>query len=87
MIAVAFFTLVGMALVGIALNLVIRIRLMKRDTARDRLDWLSRGSAEAWDTYKALFPNSSMPRFLRIIFWAVVVFAFLTLIVGLLMPR
>ncbi len=87
MVAIGFFTLVAMAILGIAFNIIVRVRLMKRDTARDRIAWLSRGSAEAWDTYDALFPGSLMTRFLRAMFWVVIAFAAVLLAVGLLMRR
>jgi len=85
MFAIAFSTLVLMALLGIAYNIAIRIRLMKHDTARDRVAWLSRGSAEVWDAYEALFPGSFIPRYLRFVFWTVIVGAALVLVGSILM--
>lgn len=85
MVGVAFSVLVLMALLGIVFNIVIRIRLMKHDTARDRLAWLSRGSSEVWDTYEALFPGSFMPRYLRFLFRALIVCAALALISAVLL--
>jgi hypothetical protein len=60
---IGFFTLVAMALLGRVLNIIIRVRLMKHDTARDRIASLSRGSAEAWDTYDS--PTVSCRDFLE----------------------
>jgi hypothetical protein len=71
MFAAAFSILVMMVLVTGAFYLVMRIRLMRMDSARDRIEWLSlRGGDEVLDTYEALFPRSVLPRFCRFVFWA-----------------
>ena len=76
LIAVAFFALVVMALVTGSFYWVMRIRLMRMDTARDRIEWLSlRAGDDVLDTYKSLFPGSVLPRFCRFAFWAFIVFA------------
>jgi hypothetical protein len=57
-----------------AFHLVMRIRLMKMDSAQDRIEWLSlRGGDEVLDTYETLFPRSMLPRFCRFAFWTVIV--------------
>jgi len=76
MVAVAFSALMIMALVSIAFYWAMRIRLMRMDSARDRIEWLSlRSGDDVLDTYKALFPRSVLPRFCRFAFWAVIVCA------------
>ncbi len=76
MVAVAFFTLVILALVDIAFWWVMRIRLMRTDSARDRIEWLSfRSGDDVLDTYAALFPHSVLPRYCRFLFWTGIVSA------------
>ena len=51
-----FSAMVIFALVSGAFYLAMRIRLMRADTARDRIEWLSlRGGDDVLDTYEALF--------------------------------
>ncbi len=74
MVAVTFFALVILALVNIAFWRVMRIRLMRMDSARDRIEWLSfRSGDDVLDTYAALFPHSVLPRYCRFAFWTVIV--------------
>ena len=73
MVAAAFSVLVMMALVTGVFYLVMRIRLMRMDSARDRIEWLTlRGGDEVLNTYEALFPRSVLPRFCRLAFWALI---------------
>jgi hypothetical protein len=70
MVAVAFLALVILALVNIAFWWVMRIRLMRMDSVRDRIEWLSfRSGDDVLDTYAALFPHSMLPRYCRVAFW------------------
>lgn len=58
MVAVAFSAVVILALVSNAFYFVMKIRLMRVDSARDRIEWLSfRSSDDVLNTYKALFPR------------------------------
>ena len=76
MVAVAFFAFVILALVDIAFWLAMRIRLMRMDSARDRIEWLSfRSGDDVLDTYAALFPRSVLPRFCRFLFWTAIIMA------------
>jgi hypothetical protein len=71
---VAFSALVFMAVVSGACYVVMRIRLMRMDTARSRIEWLSlRSGDEVLDTYEGLFPGSFLPRFCRGAFWTFIV--------------
>ena len=73
MVAVAFAALVIMAVVNVAFWLAMRIRLMRRDSARDRIEWLSlRSGDDVLDTYASLFPHSVLPRYCRFVFWTVI---------------
>jgi len=70
MFGLMFSALLVIALLCTAFHIAMRIRLMRTDTARDRIEWLSfRGSTEVMDTYQSLFPRSLLPRFCRIAFW------------------
>jgi hypothetical protein len=76
MVAVAFLALVIMALVNIAFWWAMRIRLMRMDSARDRIEWLSfRTGDDVLETYAALFPHSVLPRYCRFAFWTAIVCA------------
>ena len=76
MIAVAFSALVMLALVSIVFHWYMRIRLLKMDSSRDRIEWLSfRGGDDVLATYEDLFPRSVLPRFCRFVFWAFIFFA------------
>jgi hypothetical protein len=69
-----FSVMVILAFVSGAFYFAMRIRLMRVDTARDRIEWLSfRRSDDVLDTYEALFPRSVLPRFCRLVFWTVIV--------------
>ena len=67
MVAVVFLALPILAGVNLAFWLVMRIRLMRMDSARD--------SADVLGTYAALFPNSVLPRFVRFASWTLLVCA------------
>ncbi len=74
MVTVAFLALVMLALLNIAFWSVMRIRLMRMDSARDRIEWLSfRSGDDVLDTYAALFPHSVLPRSCRLVFWTAIV--------------
>ena len=76
MIAVAFSALVMLGLLSIGFHWYMRIRLLKMDLSRDRIEWLSfRGGDDVLTTYEDLFPRSVLPRFCRFVFWAVIFFA------------
>ena len=71
MVAVVFAAIVILALVSGTFYWAMRIRLMKADSARDRIEWLSfRNGDDVLNTYEALFPTSILPRFCRYVFWA-----------------
>jgi hypothetical protein len=70
MFGLLFSVLAIIALLSVAFHITMRIRLLKMDAARDRIEWLSfRSSTEVMDTYQALFPRSILPRFCRFAFW------------------
>jgi hypothetical protein len=76
MVAVAFLAGVILALVSIVLHWTMRIRLMRLDSARDRIEWLSfRSGDDVLNTYEALFPRSTLPRFCPFVFWTAIALA------------
>ena len=80
MVGVAFLAFVILALVNIAFWWVMRIRLMRMDSARDGIEWLSfRSDDDVLDTYAALFPHSVLPRYCRFAFWTIVLSAAIAL--------
>jgi hypothetical protein len=80
MLGLMFSALVIIAILCTAFYTAMRIRLMRIDTARDRIEWLSfRGSTEVMDTYQSLFPRSLLPRFCRFAFWGLILCAALVL--------
>jgi hypothetical protein len=73
MIAVVFSAVVILALVSSGSYWVMRIRLMRADSARNRIEWLSfRSGDDVLNTYAALFPRSVLPRFCRLVFWTLI---------------
>ena len=76
MFVVAFLLIVIVALASGALLLTMRIRLMRMDSSRDRIEWLSfRTGDDVLSTYESLFPGSVLPRFCRFVFCAAIVLA------------
>ena len=69
-----FSAMVVLGLVSGAFYFAMRIRLMRADSARDRIEWLSlRSSDDVLDAYEALFPRSVLPRFCHFVWWTVIV--------------
>jgi hypothetical protein len=76
MFGLLFAVLVVIGLLSTVIHTAMRIRLMRMDAGRNRIEWLSlRGWAEVMDTYQTLFPRSSLPRFCRFVFWDFIIFA------------
>lgn len=74
MFAIAIAAMVILALVSIVVHWTMRIRLMRLDSTRDRVEWLSfDGGDDVLSTYEALFPRSVLPRFCRLVFWTAIV--------------
>ena len=75
-----FSVMVISGLVSGAFYFTMKIRLMRADSARDRIEWLSfRSSDDVLDTYEALFPRSLLPRFCRLVYWMVIIIAAISL--------
>ena len=76
MVAVAFSAMVLLAIASIVMHWVMRIQLLRLNSARDRIEWLSfRSGDDVSSTYEAMFPRSVLPRFCRFAFWTALVVA------------
>jgi hypothetical protein len=76
MFAIAFFATVILTILSIIAHWTMRIRLMRLDSTRDRIEWLSfHGGDDVLNTYEALFPRSVLPRFCRLVFWTALIAA------------
>jgi hypothetical protein len=76
MVAIAFCAMLILGLVSMVAHWTMRVRLMRLDSTRDRIEWLSfRGGDDVLNTYEALFPRSVLPRFCRFVFWTAIVIA------------
>jgi hypothetical protein len=82
MFAVFFSILVIMAIVGSCSEILMRVRLSKREASPDKLVWWRRGGDEVTATYQELFPQTRLPLFRRFSFWLVVTAAFLVLLLS-----
>lgn len=80
MFAIVFSILVLLAILSICSNIVIRVRLTKAEPSRDKLIWWRRGSDEASETYRQLFPDSYLPQFIQAAFWIILAIAAVTLV-------
>ena len=76
MVAIAFYAMLILALVSMVAHWTMRVRLMRLDSTRDRIEWLSfRSGDDVLNTYEAQFPRSVLPRFCRFVFWTAIVIA------------
>jgi len=76
MVAIVFYALLILGLLSMAAHWTMRLRLMRLDSSRDRIEWLSfRGGDDVLNTYEALFPLSLLPRFCRHVFRMAIVLA------------
>jgi hypothetical protein len=68
MFGIFFSILVAVALLSFFGEIVMRVRLTRRETSRDKLAWWRRGD-EVAATYEEVFPHSRIPLFRRFVFW------------------
>ncbi len=88
MFGLLFLALVIIGLVSNVLHMTMRIRLLRIDPARDRIEWLSfRSWNEVVETYQEFFPRSALPRICRVAFWAFIAFATIALFAIILKSR
>jgi hypothetical protein len=83
MLRIVFSIVLLVMMVGIGSNIVMRIRLAKRDSSTDKLAWWKRGSDEVGDTYRARFSSGYLPLLNQFAFWLVVTLAAVALVFAL----
>jgi hypothetical protein len=71
MFTIFFSILVLIGILSIVSNVVIRLRLTRRESSRDKLVWWRRSSDEVNGIYAEVFPGSYLPRFSQFGFWLV----------------
>jgi hypothetical protein len=80
MFGVFFSILVVMALASILGEIVMRVRLTRRETSRGKLAWWRRGGDEVAATYEEVFPRSRLPLFRRFAFWLLLAWSLVLLL-------
>jgi hypothetical protein len=69
MFDIFFSILVVIGLLSICGEIVMRVRLTRVETSRNKLVWWRRGGDEVTATYEELFPRSRLPFFRRFALW------------------
>jgi hypothetical protein len=87
MFGVLFWLLMFMALLNIGVEIMMRLRLSRREAPAEKLTWWRRGGDAVSTAYQELFPNSRIPAYRSFIFWSVVVYAGSLLVAILLKSR
>ena len=72
MLGICFSILVIMALLSICGEMVMRVRLTRREPSRDKLVWWRSGGDEVTAAYEEIFPGPRLPIFRRLTFWLVI---------------
>jgi len=75
-----FVIFVTMAILASCSEIVMRVRLSRREPSRDKLLWWRRGGDEVSMVYQETFPASRLPIFRRIVFWSLLAFCSLVLL-------
>jgi len=68
-------------------EIMMRVRLTKREPSRDKLAWWRRGGDEVAATYEQLFPHSPVPILRRFVFWLVLASAVVLFVTMMLRPK
>jgi hypothetical protein len=79
MVGILMGALIIFSVCSLPLFIIMRVRLMRADSARDRLSWLHRGGSEVLNVYEVLYPGSHLPKICRAAFWTIVAAAALLL--------
>jgi len=77
--AIVFSLLLVTALFSIYSNFVMRFRLTKRESSRDKLVWWRVSSDKVGEMYQELFPKSFLPLSGQFTFWLLIAVAFVVL--------
>jgi len=87
MVGIFFSILVIMAVLSICGELVMRVRLTRREPSRDKLLWWRRGGDEVAAMYQELFPRARLPLFRLFLFWLVFAFSLAVVLAILWRPH
>ena len=88
MFLLLFAFLIIAILVGTCADIAMRVELSKQEEPGEKLSWWSyRGGDQVPQTYKQLYPESSLPLFRDIPFYLVIACAAAALIVALLKSK
>lgn len=74
-ILIVFLMFVLLAVVNGCGEILMRVRLSKREPPSEKLLWWRRGGDEVASTYLELFPCSFFPRVREFTFWLFLIFA------------
>lgn len=74
-------------LISISGEIMMRVRLTKLETPKEKLLWWRRGGDEVADAYQHTFPNAKFPLVRVYVFWGFIVAVFLLLCVTFLRDR
>jgi hypothetical protein len=83
MFSVFFSLFVFMALLNMCAEMVMRVRLNKREPWRNKLPWWRRGGDEVAAAYQELFPGAWLPLFREFAYWFLLACAFVILVSAL----
>ena len=72
---IVFFIFVAMAIFNGCGEIMMRVRLTKRESASEKLLWWRRGGDEVASNYQELFPYSFLPRLRNLTLWLFLIFA------------
>ena len=74
-IPIVFLIFAAMAIFNVCGEIMMRVRLSKREPPSEKLLWWRRGGDEVASNYQELFPRSFLPRLRNFIFWLFLIFA------------
>jgi len=74
-VPIVFFIFVALAIFNGCGEIMMRVRLTKREPPSEKLLWWRRGGDEVASNYQELFPHSFLPRLRNLTFWLFLIFA------------
>ena len=83
MFPIFFSFFVFMAVLNMCAEMVMRVRLNKREPWRIKLPWWRRGGDEDATAYQALFPRAWLPLFREFAYWLMIACASIALVSAL----
>jgi hypothetical protein len=74
MFTILFIAFAVMAFLSSCSEIVLRVRLSKRESPENRLLWWRRGGDEVAAMYQETFPGTRLPLFRGLVFWLFLTF-------------